>query len=165
MTQVLEMPTTVTAVRFIARPLATDFARRVRAGGPDDFGRPGRHVIAQGGEPVRDQLRRVEPGTRLILCAYQAVPMASAFAEVGPVYVSAEEPKANDWRDELPPGYFNRTFALRAYNRADEIIESTLVEPDVAPEKIRAWLARPEVAYLHARFAGHGCYACRFDRA
>lgn len=165
MTPVLEPPVTTAAVSFLARPIAADFARRVRAGGPDDFGRPGRHLISQGGEPVRDQLRRVGPGERLILCSHHAVPLPSLFAETGPVYLSADEPAPRVWRDELPPGYFNRTFALRAYNRADETIESALVEPDAAPEKIRAWLARPEVAYLHARFAGHGCYACRFDRA
>lgn len=165
MTPVLDLPATATAVSFTARPIAADFARRVRAGGPDDFGRPGRHLISQGGEPVRDQLRRVGAGEHLILCSYHAVPLPSIFAETGPVYISADEPAARVWHDELPPGYFNRTFALRAYNRAHEITRSTLVEPDAAPARIRVWLARPEVAYLHARFAGHGCYACRFDRA
>jgi hypothetical protein len=165
MNQALEMPPATTAVSFLVRPITADFARRVRSGGSDDFGRPGRALVAQGGEPVRDRLRRVEPGTWLFLCSFQSVALPSAFAEAGPVYVSAEEPEAGVWRDELPPGYFNRTFALRAYNNDDEIIESTLVEPEAAPEKIRAWLARPVVAYLHARFAGHGCYACRFDRA
>jgi hypothetical protein len=158
--------TSLPATAFTVTTLPAEFADRVRATGRDDFGRTVSPVAARGGEPVRDQLRRVAPGERIILCSYQAVPLPSAFAEIGPVFVCAEPDEADrSWQDELPPGYFNRTFALRAYNGADEIIESALAEPAAAPELIRRWLARPEVSHLHARFAGHGCFACRFDRA
>ena len=153
-------------ISFVAIPLSDEFAEHIRATGRDDFGRPAQVVSAAGGEPVRDQLRRATPGERLFLASYQAVPLPSAFAEIGPVYVCAEpSPTQLQWRDELPAGYFNRTFALRAYNAANEIIDSTLVEPALAADLIRRWLARMDVAYLHARFAGHGCYACRFERA
>jgi hypothetical protein len=62
------------------------------------------------------------------------------------------------------PCYFTRPFALRNYSVRDEITDATLVEPAFAPKQIRALLACREVAYLHARFAGHGCFACRIDR-
>ena len=151
---------------FTVIPLPGEFIGRIRAGGPDDFGRPAQAIEAAGGEPVRDQLRRVSSGERIFLCSYQAVALPSAFAEIGPIYVSAEPgPGAHAWRDELPPGYFRQAFALRAYNTADEIIDATLVEPDAAPALIRQWLVRPEVSHLHARFAGHGCFACRFERS
>ena len=52
-----------------------------------------------------------------------------------------------------------------AYNVAHEIIDAAIVDPAEAPAQIRRWLARDGVAHLHARFAGHGCYACRIDRA
>ena len=150
---------------FKITPLPTDFAERVRTTGRDDFGRVVEVTIAEGGEPVRDGLRRVAPGERVILCGFQAVPLPSAFAEIGPIFICAKsEPGPPLACGELPPGYFNRTFALRAYNAANEIIDSTLVNPDDAPSLIRRWLARPEVSHLHARFAGHGCFACRFDR-
>lgn len=153
------------ATGFRIAPLPAEFAGRVRANGPDDFGRISQVTIATGGEPVRDELRRAVAGERLILCSYQSVPLPSAFAETGPVYLcAAPTTAAPPAPDELPPGYFNRLFALRAYNAANEIIDSILVEPSDAPALIRRWLARPEVSHLHARFAGHGCYACRFDR-
>lgn len=114
---------------------------------------------------MRDQLRRASAGERLLLGSYQAVPLPSAFAEIGPIYLSADGAAPAVVPDTLPPGYFNRLFALRAYDGADRIVESTLVEPVTAAETFRTWLARPEVVYLHARFAGHGCFAARIDRA
>jgi hypothetical protein len=162
----MNLRATLQETSFTVIPLPGEFIGRIRAGGRDDFGRPVHAVEAAGGEPVRDQLRRVAPGERIFLCSYQAVPLPSAFAEIGPVYVSAEPGAAGGpWRDELPAGYFKQAFALRAYKAADEIIESTLVEPGAAPALIRQWLVRSEVSHLHARFAGHGCFACRFERS
>jgi len=150
---------------FQVTAIAPQFANRIRSGLPDDFGRAALRVVAAGGEPIRDQLRRAAPGEQLFLCSYQAVALPALFAEIGPVFISVESARpAPVWRDELPPGYFPRTFAVRAYDRTDSIIDSTLVEPHLAPASIRLLLARPAVSYLHARFAGNGCYACRFDR-
>jgi hypothetical protein len=161
----MNAPVTLQETSFTVTPLPAAVADRIRTTRRDDFGRTVLTIVAQGSEPVRDQLRRVAAGERIILCSYQTVPLPSAFAEIGPIYICAEPgATAPRWTDELPPGYFNRTFALRAYNAANEIIDSTLVEPAAAPALIRRWLGRPEVSYLHARFAGHGCFACRFDR-
>jgi len=114
---------------------------------------------------MRDQLRRANPGERLILCSYQAIALPSAFAEIGPIFISADAPALTAFRDELPTGYFNRTFALRAYDAGDRIVASTLVNPAEAPAKFAEFLSRTDVAFLHARFAGHGCFAARIDRA
>ncbi|MBI3886492.1 MAG: DUF1203 domain-containing protein [Opitutae bacterium] len=157
---------TPAALSFQVSPLPDGFVARLRATGRDDFGRPARPLVAQGWEPLRDQLRRAAPGEPILLCSYQAVPLPSTFAEIGPVYVGATASAApQPGRDELPPGYFDRPFALRAYNAAGEIIDAAIVAPAEAPALIRRWLARAEVARLHARFGAHGCYACRIDRA
>lgn len=149
---------------FSIAPISPEFVGRVRATRRDDFGRAVTVTVAAGGEPLRDQLRRAEPGERIILCSYQAVALPSEFAEIGPVFVSADGVGAPACTGALPPGYFNRLFAVRAYDAHDRIVHSTLVEPAEAPEKIRELLAPANVAYLHARFAGHGCYAARIDR-
>lgn len=153
------------SLRFSITPLDPGFVQRLRATRCDDFGRTVEVTVAAGGEPMRDQLRRAEPGERLFLCSYQAVPLPSPFAEIGPIFVSADAPAVAALTDELPPGYFNRPFALRAYDAADRILESALVEPAAALEKIRQLLARRDATYLHARFAGHGCFAARIERA
>lgn len=154
-----------TLLSFSITPISNAFVARVRATLRDDFGRTVAVTTAAGGEPMRDQLRRAAPGERLILCSFQAVPLPSPFAEIGPVFVSADAPTLAPFRDSLPPGYFNRTFALRAYDRLDRIIDSTLVEPAEAAGAFAKFLARAEVTFLHARFAGHGCFAARIERS
>jgi len=161
----MNSPAMLQEISFTVSPLAGEFSARVRRTLRDDFGRSVTVTIAEGGEPLRDQVRRASPGERIILCSHQAVPLPSLFAEIGPIFISAEPASpAPLWRDELPPGYFPRTFALRAYDGQDRITDSAICEPAGAPAKIREFLIRPDVAYVHARFAGHGCYACRFDR-
>lgn len=153
------------ATGFVVTPVSSAFADRIRRTLRDDFDRAVTVTIAQGGEPLRDQVRRAAPGERLILCSHQAVPLPSPFAEIGPIFISADPAApAPLWRDGLPPGYFPRTLALRAYDGQDRITDSAVCEPADAPGKIREFLDRPSVACVHARFAGHGCYACRFDR-
>ena len=162
----MSAPAILQEITFTARPLAAGFADRIRKTLHDDFARSVGVTIAEGGEPLRDQLRRAAPGERIILCSHQAVPLPSPFAEIGPIFISAEPAvSAPLWRDELPPGYFPRTLALRAYDERDCITDSAVCEPAAAPGKIREFLGRAGVAYVHARFAGHGCYACRFDRS
>lgn len=159
------LPAETAVVGFQAIPLPSAFADRVRTTLRDDFNRPVTILTAAGGEPLRDQLRRAAPGERIILCSYLSVPLPSLFAEIGPVFIAAGAgDPAPVRRGELPPGYFPRTLALRAYDTQDRIVESAVCEPDAAPDRIGALLARPGVAHVHARFAGHGCYACRFDR-
>lgn len=150
---------------FVISPLSADFVARVRSTRRDDFGREVKIASAQGGEPMRDQLRRAHAGERLILCSYQAVALPSDFAEIGPVYISAELEPAESAVGRLPEGYFNRLFALRSYDEQNRIVGSLLVEPASAPAAFATALASPGVAYLHARFAGHGCFAARVDRA
>ncbi len=54
---------------FQIRPLPQAFLDRVRNEGIDDQGEPVQRLIAQGGEPCRDVLRRARPG--------EAIPLAS----------------------------------------------------------------------------------------
>ncbi|MBA4137301.1 MAG: DUF1203 domain-containing protein [Opitutus sp.] len=155
-----------THLAFALAPLPPEFVQRVRATRRDDFGRAVEVSFARGGEPIRDQLRRAAPGERLMLCSYQAVALPSPFAEIGPIYISADAPAPDTgaFLNAVPMDYFNRTFAVRAYDADDCIVESALVEPAAAAEKFRVLLARPDAAYLHARFGGHGCFAARINR-
>ncbi|HEU4888644.1 MAG TPA: DUF1203 domain-containing protein, partial [Thermoanaerobaculia bacterium] len=57
-----------TTVTIAAIP--ESFLQRVRSEGIDDLGQPVKHVIAQGGEPCRDVLRRATAGEPLILASF-----------------------------------------------------------------------------------------------
>jgi hypothetical protein len=150
---------------FYVQPLTEAFVNRVRTSLNDDFGRQVCAMPAKGGEPLRDQLRRATRGEPIILCSYQGVPLPSAYAEVGPIFISASaESPTRAFLNALPPGYFTKTFALRGYNASNEIVDATLTELTDAIDTIRSLLAMPDVGSLHARFAGHGCFAARIVR-
>jgi len=67
------LPTTVTMA-----PIPAHFLQSVRTEGIDDLGQPAKHVVATGGEPCRDVLRRAAPGEPLILASF------SPFSKPGP---------------------------------------------------------------------------------
>lgn len=157
---------TLPKTAFVVTPLPDEFSGRIRRTLRDDFNRHVAVTIATGGEPLRDQLRRASAGERIILCSYQAVPLPSPFAAIGPIFISAEPAAPSAfWQDELPPGYFLRTLALRAYDEHDCITDSAVCEPAAASAMIREFLGRAGVTHLQASFAGHDCFACRFDRS
>jgi hypothetical protein len=79
------------------------FLNRVRSEGIDDLGQPVKRVVAQGGEPCRDVLRRAKPGEELILASFTPFTKAGPFKEYGPIYVLANPSDEDVKRDGLPP--------------------------------------------------------------
>jgi hypothetical protein len=148
-------------------PLPADFLARVRAG-HDDQGQPVEFSIAEGGEPLRDVLRRARPGEPIALASYCPFQAAGPYREFGPVFVGATAAPETVAFDSLPlppaRDYFSSTFVLRAYSGAERIVDAVLVAPGQAEEAIARFLGRPEVAFILARFAAYGCYACRIER-
>lgn len=146
-------------------PLAAAFLTRARTEHLDALGQPVRRVIAKGGEPCRDVLRRVEPGEELILASYSPFSLEGPYREFGPVYILANESNADANRDALPlQGYLRERFVLRAYSSNEEIVDADLVTPENAEATLTRFFAREDVAFVHARFPTYGCFACRIDR-
>ncbi|RBB92408.1 hypothetical protein C3E97_033795 [Pseudomonas sp. MWU12-2115] len=65
------------------------FAAAARTRGVDAQGQPVRRVAAQGGEPLRDGLRRARPGEALLLASYSPFRQSGPYKECGPVFVGA----------------------------------------------------------------------------
>ena len=149
-------------------PLPEDFLDRVRVRGVDDQGQPVRRLVAAGGEPCRDVLRRARPGEEIILASFCPFPQAGPYREFGPVFVLAapsDEPVA---RDGLPLGqgeYFNAEYVIRAYGHSGDILDARRVATAEGPQQVADLLDRPEVAWVDARFPLMGCFACRVQRA
>lgn len=148
-------------------PIAPGFLARVR-GGIDDLGQPIEHHVALGGEPLRDCLRRAEPGEPIVLASYCPFTIAGPYKEYGPVFVSAA-PRINPPMDALPLDgerpYLGTNFVLRAYSREERIVDARLSSPAAADADLEDFFARSEVAFVLARFAAYGCYALRVERA
>lgn len=151
-------------IRIVA--LSDTFLARVHAG-TDDQGQPVERHIAQGGEPLRDCLRRAVPGEAILLASYCPFTVAGPYKEYGPVFVSAS-PQPAPRRDALPVDgeqpYLGASFVLRAYSREERIVDAVLTTASAAARDLDVFLARDDVAFVLARFAAYGCYALRVER-
>ncbi len=151
-------------------PIPQQFLDRVRTEGIDDLGQPVKHVIAKGGEPCRDVLRRAQPGERLILASFTPFTKSGPYKEYGPIFVTADAGSDDVLRDQLPAAgsdgtYLNQQFVVRAYTDAEEIHDASLTNPRELASTVDRFLAMPETAFLHVRFPAYGCFAFRIDRA
>jgi hypothetical protein len=154
----------ISAMPYQIIPLPAAFLARVRAG-HDDLGQPVEFSIAEGGEPLRDVLRRARPGEPIALASYCPFQAAGPYREFGPVFVgAAASPEAVPVESLHARDYFSSTFVLRAYSSAERIVDAVLVAPDQADDAIAGLFGRPEVAFILARFVAYGCYACRIER-
>ncbi len=152
---------------YTITPIRAQFVERARSKAIDDQGQPVRHLIAEGGEPCRDTLRRAVKGEALILASYCPFDLAGPYREYGAVFITATE--APQGATDLPligaPPYLGAAFALRGYSAQEDIVDAVLSAPASAHEQLAALLANDKVAFVLVRFAAYGCYACRIDRA
>lgn len=148
-------------------PLPQRYLEQLRRTGLDDLQQPVEPLIAQGGEPLRDVLRRARAGERILLASYSPFERVGAFREYGPVYVLAEDAAEAPHAPlgEAASDYFASSLTLRGYSKREHILDAKLLALGDAPQTIAALFADPEIAFVHARFAAYGCFACRIDRA
>ena len=148
--------------------IPSDFLKQVRTEGRDALGQQVKRVIAEGGEPCRDVLRRATKGEELILASFSPFEKPGPYHEYGPIFVLANESAEGVDRGEVPAGadgnYLQQRFAIRAYSENEEILDAALVEPGEAQETVDRFFARTDTAFLHVRFPSYGCFACRLDR-
>jgi hypothetical protein len=157
---------------IVIRPIRNDFLLKVREAGLDDQNQPVARLVANGGEPCRDVLRRALPGEALILASYCPFTVAGPYKEYGPVFVLAS-PSAEfvDYQTlPLPKGLLtdylrDQPFVLRAYSKAENILAAGLSRPAEAHELLTQLFANPQTDFVLARYAAYGCYACRIERA
>ncbi len=150
-------------------PIPDRFLQRVRSEGIDDLGQPVKHVVAEGGEPCRDVLRRANPGEALILASFSPFTKAGPYHEYGPVFVLAnggEKPQVDGLlRAGSPEDYLRQQFVIRAYSRDEEIRDAVMVQATDFTATVEKFFESEETAFLHVRFPTYGCFACRIDRA
>ena len=114
--------------------------------------------------PCRHCLRDAEPGEKLLLFSHSPFVQPGPYREVGPVFAHLE-PCARSAGGAVPDQLRRRLLAVRGYDRDQRLIACDVAEGNELESLSGAFLARPEVAYVHVRFARAGCYACRIDRA
>ena len=144
-------------------------AAAFRAGAPDANGQPPERRISDGdGVPCRHCLGYVEAGAPYLVLAYRPFPAPQPYAEIGPVFLHAEECPAYDPAQGLPPRHRQSKSQqiLRGYGLDHRIVYGTgvVVSPEAIEREAAAILSRDEVAYVHMRSATNNCFTLRIDR-
>ena len=153
------------ASTFRIFPLPTEIAeaarRAVKAGASD-------HEIVSanspGSCPCRHCLRWAQPGERVILFPYAAIPSGHPYSETGPIFVHANECQRYSATNEYPADFRNGR-VLRAYDSKYNIIEAEIVnggEPEVVIESL---FQNPDTTFVDVRSVTHGCFTFRVQRA
>jgi hypothetical protein len=124
-------------------------------------------VIAgdSGRYPCRVTLDDAAPGQSLLLVNYQHQTAATPYRSSYAIFVSEAARQTRRFEGELPPVLRGRPIALRAFNAAGMLKDARLALSDDVAETAVGLFENPDVAYLHAHNAAHGCYAARIDRA
>jgi Protein of unknown function (DUF1203) len=118
------------------------------------------------GSPLRCCLREASPGERVLLIAYTPPGTSGAYAERGPVFIHADPCDGYQTPHRYPPGLSGRQQVVRAYDQRGRIADGVLAaDGDHAWTVVCEMLARPDVALVHLRNVGYGCYNFAVRRA
>jgi uncharacterized protein DUF1203 len=145
----------------------TDFiVSAMPAGDADPCAPTVRAVVAEGREPCRRCLRNARTGEHLLLLPYDPFLVRSPYTSEGPVYVHADGCEPHHAEPSVLPEQVDapRQFSVRAYDGDAMMLDAVVVGADELAERARALLGNG-AEFLHAHFAGPGCFAFRIDRA
>ncbi len=123
-----------------------------------------RRADAKPGFPCRVTLEDAEPGENLLLLNYEDHAVATPYRNAYAIYVRENAEAAPELRDELPQVFNGRPLALRAFDADGMLRSASLALQGDADARIRDLFAMPEIAYINAHNAAHGCFAARIDR-
>ena len=124
-------------------------ARRLRADGP--------------GYPCRISLTDAKAGEEVLLCNFEHHAVDSPFRASFAIYVRPGE-RTFDAVNQVPQQLRTRMLSLRGYDRHGFLSGAELVDGRDIEVAIAALLDQSRVAYIHAHFAKHGCYAALIER-
>lgn len=124
-----------------------------------------RTADAKPGYPCRITLEDAEPGECVLLLNHQSHDAPTPYASRYAIYVREGAAAASTYRDELPPVFANRPIALRLFSAGGILLGADMGRGGEIRDKIETAFARPDVAYIHAHNAMHGCFAAEIRRA
>jgi len=127
--------------------------------------RNARRMVSDGtGFPCRISLTDAPAGNAVLLVNYEHLPVTTPFRSSCAIFIRAGE-ATYDAVDAVPDQLRRRLLSLRAYDDEGMLLEADISEGRELESCIERLLANEKVAYLHAHYAKHGCYAARIERA
>jgi len=147
-------------------PMPTATARAFRAGAPDANGQPPERSVSDGGgNPCRHCLGMIPDGAGMLILARRPFSAPQPYAEVGPVFLCADDCPA--WDGEgMPPALASPDYLVKGYNADERIVYGTgaiVPTPDIAA-RAEALLADAAIAFVDIRSARNNCFQARITR-
>ncbi|MBL4807401.1 MAG: DUF1203 domain-containing protein [Rhodobacteraceae bacterium] len=145
-------------------PIPTDHARHLQQGGADANNQPAEHDISDGnGNPCRHCLKNIPQGAKMLICAYRPFPAAQPYAEIGPIFLCADECTSYDAQNAPDVLKTSATYLIRGYTADNRIAYGTgkitaMADLATASAKI---LNANGIAYVHVRSASNNCFQCK----
>lgn len=156
----------MTSLRYIA--LDSETVKSLRNGGKDANGQtPEPQVSDGGGNPCRHCLEDMPEGDSFLVLAHRPFPEAQPYAEVGPLFIHAEDCPRHPESAGVPAYLKTREgILIRGYGTNDRIVYGT--GKVVAPAEIETAAAKifadSKIAYIHVRSANNNCFQFRIER-
>ena len=114
--------------------------------------------------PCRVSLTDAEIGQEILLVNFTHHPVDNPYHSRYAIWVRPGE-QTYDAVDQVPEQLRRRTLSLRAWDHDDLLIGYDVVDGRAVEGAIAKLLADPRASYIHAHYAGPGCYAARIERA
>lgn len=125
-----------------------------------------RTADADQGFPCRLTLADAKAGDTLLLLNYEHQPADTPFRSRHAIFVNEAASETARYVDEVAPALAARQWiSLRAFDEAGMMLDAEVAPGADLKPAIERLLGQADVAYLHAHYAGMGCYAARIDRA
>ncbi len=156
----------MTALRFVA--LDSDLVKTWRRGAADANGQtPERQFSDGGGNPCRHCLDDIAEGAPFLVLAHRPFPGPQPYAEVGPIFVHAEDCPRYGETGRAPEMFARReAIMIRGYGSDDRIVYGSgkVIPTEDIEAAARQIFEDPKIAYLHLRSASNNCFQCRIER-
>lgn len=123
-----------------------------------------RTVHAKPGFPCRITLEDAEPGETVLLLNYESHSVPTPYASSYAIYIREGTTQAGTFRGELPPVLTQRPIALRLFDANGMLVGADMGMNVDLKSKIEQAFTRPDVSYIHAHNAMHGCFAAEVCR-
>jgi hypothetical protein len=113
--------------------------------------------------PCRVSLTDAEPGQEILLVNFEHHPVDNPYHSHYAIWVRPGE-RTYDAVDQVPEQLRRRTLSLRAWDKDDMMAGFDVVDGRQLEGAVEKLFADPRTSYIHAHYAGPGCYAARIDR-
>ncbi|MFL6553920.1 MAG: DUF1203 domain-containing protein [Chthoniobacterales bacterium] len=114
--------------------------------------------------PCRHCLRWAQPGERVILFPYSAIPSGHPYSETGPIFVHANDCPRYSATNEYPAD-FREGRVFRAYDSNYNIIDAEIVNGSESEAVIQTLFQNAETAFIDVRSVTRGCFTFRVQPA